>query len=179
MANLPDLMRTNRSIFSEFFRDLDDFFNMSYGNLPHLSGMANDFVQPSMDLHENDKNYILSFDVPGVRKEDLKIDCTNNILTITGERRQNFGEGKEQRGTRFGRFQRSITLPTGVTADQIQAHYENGVLDVVIPKVEMQERRSIQVGEGRAFNQNQMGDGQQMPSANVQSQPMVENNPRH
>lgn len=143
MANLPDLMRTNRSLFSEFFRDLDDLFLTGYPTAQTQSGRQN-FVQPKMEVHQDDKNYVLSFDVPGVPKEDLKIDVVNNVLTISGARRNSTANRTESYT-----FQRSLTLPNGVQADHVQANYEHGVLEIVIPKERAQEKRSIAIGEKR------------------------------
>lgn len=143
MANLPDLMRSNRSLFSEFFRDLDDLFFTGYPVAQAQAPRAN-FVQPKMEVEEDEKNYVLSFDVPGVPKDELKIEVVDNVLTISGARRSASANRSESYT-----FQRSLSLPTGITADHVQANYEHGVLDIVIPKERVQERRSIAIGQGR------------------------------
>lgn len=158
MANLPDLFRSdffrgNRSLFSDLFREFDDMFNSGINllNRPLLRSEAmEDWIQrPMGEVEETDSEYLLSFDVPGVSQEDLKIDINQNVLTVSGERKQRVKE-EGVRGRRYGRFQRSIMLPQGVDPDQIRAHYEAGVLEIVIPKTEEGRAHSIQIEAGRA-----------------------------
>lgn len=169
---LPDLIRSNRSLFSEFFRDLDSFFDMggasnrrvfsqlfrdmddllASNRAPLMRGREQSWVPAAVDVQENDNSFLLSFEMPGVRQEDIKVDVSNNILTVSGERFQELTEGERAERSAIS-FQRSLTLPTGTPADQIQAQYENGVLDVVIPKSSESQRRSIEIQQGRASTQ--------------------------
>lgn len=172
MANLPDLFRSdffrgNRSLFSDLFREFDDMFNtFSAGggplNRPLLRSEAlEDWIQQPMgEVEETDNEYLLSFDVPGVSQEDLKIDINQNVLTVSGERKQRIKE-EGARGRRYGRFQRSIVLPQGVDPEQIRAHYEAGVLEVVIPKTEEGRAHSIQIESGRAASSARQVQGSQ------------------
>lgn len=105
---------------------------------------------PPMDIEETDNQYIVNVDLPGVTKNDITIETRDNQLIICGERK---AEKVEEKGVRHaveryhGCFQRSFMLPTTVNADQIQANFENGVLQIVIPKVESAHRKTIQIGE--------------------------------
>ena len=107
---------------------------------------------PATDLVEEGDHYVLRADVPGVSEDDVKVELEDDVLTISGERKSE----REQRKNGYyrierasGRFARSLTLPEGVDADSIKARFENGVLEVTIPKPpERKPRRvAIDVGE--------------------------------
>lgn len=112
--------------------------------------MAPQTFIPPMDVEETDNQYIVNVDLPGVTKNDITIETRDNQLIICGERKC---EKVEEKGVHHaveryhGCFQRSFMLPTTVNADQIQANFENGVLQIVIPKVESAHRKTIQIGE--------------------------------
>ncbi len=92
---------------------------------------------PAVNTREGDKAYYIEVDLPGVKKEDIKIDVHDNILTVSGERKI-----KEERKdddfyrveSLYGKFERSFTLPDDVDSDKIEAKDENGVLLITIPK---------------------------------------------
>ena len=116
---------------------------------------------PALDLAETATSYTVKAAVPGLKAEDLNITVENNVLTLAGEihREQ---ESKEQRyhrvERRFGRFQRTITLPTTVKADAITANLTDGVLHIEIPKAEEVRPRRISInvnaGNSSALNNN-------------------------
>ena len=92
-----------------------------------------------MDLHENSESNTVTatFELPGLKKEDVQIDVHNNVLTVSGETKVD--ETKEQDGyavreRRFGRFSRSIPLPQGIKEEEIKAALEDGVLNVTFPR---------------------------------------------
>ncbi len=146
MANVPDLTRASRGSLWDFMRDFDEI--VSRPDLFGRSAFDNGIIQPGFEFDENENSYFMSFDLPGVKKEDIKIDVSQNMLSITGERKsQQKGEQSSER--RYGRFQRSLTLPAGIDANQVQAHFENGVLELVVPKAEESRARSIEVQSGQ------------------------------
>ena len=104
---------------------------------------------PKVNTREGEYAYHVDVDLPGVKKEDIKIDVKENVLIISGER--NFKEEVKEEDyyrveTRFGKFSRSFTLPESVDIENIEASAENGVLEVVIPKLEPKENvRTIAV----------------------------------
>jgi HSP20 family protein len=106
---------------------------------------------PAMDLVEADDHFVLKADLPGLGEEDVSIEVQDNVLTISGERKSE-QERKEKGWYRlersFGRFSRSLTLPEGVNADAISAHFDKGVLEVTIPKPEERKPRRITIGGG-------------------------------
>jgi len=108
---------------------------------------------PAMDVTETDDQYVLRADLPGMSEGDVNVELDDNVLTISGERKSEH----EQRSKGFyrierasGSFRRSLTLPEGVDADSIHANFENGVLEVQIPKPEQPKPRKVQISVGGA-----------------------------
>lgn len=103
---------------------------------------------PAVDLREEDYQYVLHADMPGMKKDDIDIHVENNVLTITGERRFE-SEAKKDNYHRieraYGKFVRSFTLPARVVADAISAGYRDGVLEVAIPKAEESKPKKIAI----------------------------------
>jgi HSP20 family protein len=128
-------------------RDFDRFFSTDFPQL--FSRFDEQINMPRLDMHETENEYIVSCDLPGLeRKEDVNIDVNNNVLTISGtiQRNQDIKEEQLHRRERFfGRFQRSITLPTNAATENIRASYKNGVLDIHIPKIKSDTTKQINI----------------------------------
>jgi HSP20 family protein len=109
----------------------------SFYNYPSNEGVGG-FV-PIVNTREGEAAYHIDVDLPGVKKDEIKVDIDKNVLTISGERKTK-NEVKEDDyykvETSFGKFSRSFTLPENVDIENIQARSEDGVLEVIIPKVE-------------------------------------------
>ncbi len=103
---------------------------------------------PAVDIHENENNFIIHADLPGIDKENIEVSMENNTLTIKGKRNQ-FHEKKHKDYVRseriMGRFYRRFTLPETADGENITAKTEKGVLEVTIPKKEIAKPRSIAV----------------------------------
>jgi len=101
---------------------------------------ANTSFRPKVDVHEGpDNTVVASFELPGLKKEDVSIELHNNQLTISGEAKSTITEGDENskyyvRERRFGKFTRSIPLPEGTQPDSVKAAVVDGVLTVTYPK---------------------------------------------
>jgi len=103
---------------------------------------------PAVDIKEEDNQYLLIADIPGVDPKDIDIHMDNNILTIKGERNSELKteqEGFKRIERQHGVFYRRFTMPEGVNADGINANSNNGVLTVSIPKQEAVQPRKISV----------------------------------
>lgn len=118
------------SIFSDFF-DTEKFFGGSFFN-----GFKN---LPAANVKENDKEFKVELSAPGFKKDQLKIEMKDDILTISGE----YKEEKTEENERFTRkefsqssFVRSFQLPTSADSDNIKAEYKDGILNILIPKKE-------------------------------------------
>ncbi len=92
---------------------------------------------PSVDIGENDKEYVVKAELPEVKKEDIEVNVEDGTLSITGERRVE----KEETGMKFhrversyGRFERSFSLPDQADADKITSEYKDGILTIHLPK---------------------------------------------
>ena len=110
------------------------------------------FVMPA-EVVETDDEIRFEVEMPGFRNEDLDITLENNVLTISGEKKARREEGRKDSDyrlyeRRYGRYQRSFTVPPTVRYDQCDAHYEDGVLSVRLPKAEEAKPRRIQVSTG-------------------------------
>jgi HSP20 family protein len=144
----------SRTDFDEMFdRALRNPFSLFDDMTPMMS--SQNWFQPQFDVDENEEAYLISVDLPGVKKENIKVDLSGNVLTIAGERRHS----EESKGGRYmersyGSFQRSFTLPNTVDIDKIEANLEDGVLNLALPKSAQSKGRKIEVqpGQGSFFS---------------------------
>ncbi|KAH0578413.1 Heat shock protein 16 [Termitomyces sp. J132] len=102
------------------------------------------FLKPRMDLHENTESNMVTatFELPGLKKEDVSIDIHNSRLTISGESKistEHNERGYAIRERRFGRFARTLQLPQGVKEEDIKAKLDDGVLSISFPKTSAEE----------------------------------------
>ena len=113
-----------------------------------MSGQA---WAPAVDITERKDAYLVAADLPGVRIDDLEITFQDGVLTIQGQR-QFMPDSSEERvhraESRYGAFRRSMTMPTHVRADGIEASTEDGVLQILVPKAEEATRQANR-GTGR------------------------------
>jgi len=103
---------------------------------------------PAVDVYENDKAYVVEVDLPGLKKEDVKVTLQDNVLTIQGERRlarEEKGVDYHRQERFYGKFLRSFTLPETVDADKVSAEFKDGVLRLTLPKREPSAGRVIEV----------------------------------
>jgi HSP20 family protein len=104
---------------------------------------------PAMDLLESGDDFVLRADLPGMSEDDVNIELEDSTLTISGERKaehetEDGGFYRVERAT--GAFSRSLTLPKGVDAEAVTAHFDRGVLEVRIPKPQERKPRRISIG---------------------------------
>lgn len=103
---------------------------------------------PTLDVYDEKDNLTVKVELPGLKKEDIAISLHDGVLTLSGERK-NEREQKEgetfRRERFFGRFQRSVTLPTAVDASKVTASYKDGILTVTLPKAEEAKPKQIEV----------------------------------
>jgi HSP20 family protein len=103
---------------------------------------------PALDLMENSREFVVVAELPGVKKEDVKVTLQDGVLTVSGERKQK-AVPEESRWHRTeiesGEFHRSIELPTAVDAPAVSAELKDGILRIVVPKAEEARPREITV----------------------------------
>jgi HSP20 family protein len=137
------------------FRELEDIqtrLNRVFNEAP-LRRTDDDGVffadwAPPVDIQETDKEYLIKAELPEVRKENVKVEMLDGVLTIEGERTQE----KEERGKKFhkvergyGKFVRQFALPTEVEAAKVQADFKDGMLNVHLPKSAAAKPKTIEV----------------------------------
>ena len=132
---------------------LAPFFEDFFGRPGNGGRMANLLRAPEADVVETEKEIEVHLEMPGMKSDQIDISLENNILSISGEKRQERTEGDEGNRwhlteRRYGQFSRSFVLPRDVDPDAIEARFEDGVLRVVIPKSEKARRRRIDINSG-------------------------------
>jgi len=137
---LPTLQSEMNRLFSTFFD-------------PANSGASAPRFVPAMDLIETPDAFMLKADLPGIPERAVHVEVEDDVLTISGERRSEQHEEKNghvriERAT--GSFRRAVTLPDGIDAEQVQASFENGVLEVRIPKPAERKPHRVQIAVGSA-----------------------------
>jgi len=141
---------TMRSAFDRLstLRDeLDRTFGAPWTDFTRATQFLNGWVPP-VDVLQNKDAVTVRVELPGMKKEDIAVTLHEGVLSISGERKDEAtrDEGECHRTERlYGKFQRSITLPSPVKADKIQASYKDGVLTVTLPKTEEAKPKQIEV----------------------------------
>ncbi len=130
--------------------EIDRLFEAPLAELSRTSQLLSGWT-PAMDLYEDNDNVYVRVELPGMRKEDIELSLHDGSLSISGERKseQKFSDAEVYRAERFfGRFQRTVTLPTAVAADKVKANYKDGLLTVTLPKAEEAKPKHIDVNVG-------------------------------
>jgi HSP20 family protein len=133
VSDFDDLRRQAR----HFFEDVD---------VPVT--MENFTFAPALDVVENEKEILVTAELPGLKSEDVTVEVDNNVLTVRGVKKSEFEKKDAQYHIwerSYGSFQRMIPLPRTVKADAIEAKIENGVLSVVLPKADEAVGRKIPI----------------------------------
>jgi HSP20 family protein len=142
MTMLKKWRNDNPSVLSNL---IEDFFNES---VPAWTGLS---TKPRVNVRESDNNFTLEVAVPGFSKEDFNIDVDGSLLTVSArkesEKEEEDKKGYTRREFNYSEFIRTFTLPDSVNADAISCKYNNGLLNVMIPKKEGSKgsKKSIKV----------------------------------
>jgi HSP20 family protein len=155
------LMRRMAEDMDRIFQDFG-FGRSAFGLTPLLgstgtrdlwrdaSSLERQIWSPQVETFRRGDKLVVRADLPGLRKEDVQVEVENDVLTLSGERREEHEEKRDDyfRSERsYGQFYRAIPLPEGVNADQCEASFKDGVLEVTLPapKQEESRRRQIQI----------------------------------
>jgi HSP20 family protein len=101
-----------------------------------------------VDIVESNEGYVITVEIPGTKKEDVTVECHENVLTIKGEKKSEREEKDEHRHyveRSYGSFSRAFTLPSDASGDQVKASFRNGVLSVEIPKAEERKPKVVDI----------------------------------
>ncbi|WP_158278649.1 Hsp20/alpha crystallin family protein [Rhodohalobacter mucosus] len=131
-------------------REMDQFFDdlVPFSWTREKGGRALSAWSPNADMTEDEKEYMIRMDIPGMKKDDINVNFQDGRITISGERKEEEKEEKKdfvRQERYYGSFYRSFTLPENVKEDEIEARFKNGVLELVIPKAEVVKPKSIKV----------------------------------
>ena len=138
------------------WQDMERIFERAFNLTPvQLNGKESQDFTPALDLHETDKEFQVRLELPGMNEKDIDISLSKDMLTISGEKKEEVEEnarGIYRLERRFGSFSRTVRLPDNVVdADRVEADYRDGVLTVKLPKMaELKETvKKISVGSDR------------------------------
>jgi HSP20 family protein len=169
MRNQLETRKENRPrSFFDFLSTFDDSYDQSW--------MQPSFSRMMTNVSETDQGYILSIDMPGVSQQDIQIQIDGNILNLSAESQteKNAKDAKSTSEQSFSRqyrkYQQSFTLPVTVSADKIEASYENGVLEVFLPKSPQSQPKKIEVQAGKGSASNTRLSGKETKSESSQKQ---------
>lgn len=132
----------------EFRRGFDSFNTFLDNFVEKRSTISNTDFVPTVNTREGEHAYHVELDLPGIKKEDIDVDVKDNVVTISGERKTK-KEVKEEDyykvESSYGKFERSFTLPENVDVENIHAESQDGVLEVVIPKLKKEEKKAKKI----------------------------------
>jgi HSP20 family protein len=138
------------------FRELEDVsnrLNSLFGKLPARAESGGDMLavadwMPTVDISETDAGYLIKAEIPEVKKEDVKVNIQDGMLTISGERHQE----KEEKNKRYhrlerayGSFSRSFRMPDDADENTVNAEFKDGMLNITLPKSKKAESKSVSV----------------------------------
>ena len=130
-----------------FRRQMDRMFDNFFGSETDV-GESSLTWYPSVDIKETKDDFVLMAEVPGMAKDDIKINISENTLTIKGEKKEEKKEDDHNYHRverRYGTFQRSFTLPIQVQGNKVKAAYKDGVLTITLPKKEEVKPKEIPI----------------------------------
>ena len=141
-----DLLNVERE-FNRLFKTFDERFGIRRGD-DQENGYENAVWTPLTDIYEDKDNYIIKADLPGLKKDDVKISYNDGQLVISGERLQE-KETKDAKWHRversFGKYFRFFSLPKEIKQDNIKAEFKDGQLTITIPKAEEVKPKEIEI----------------------------------
>ena len=130
--------------------DIDRLFDRFWRRQETGEPLQTAVWHPTVDISEKDDAFEVKADLPGVSREDVKLKITNNVLTLSGERKSEKQEGAEGESYHrfertYGSFTRSFSLPVAVEEEQVSASFKDGVLTVTLPKSRKALPKEIEV----------------------------------
>jgi len=148
---MRDIAKTPKRELGRSILD-DDFGNMFEGFFrPVASGLEafDKDLRPATDIVERDNDYLVKTDLPGVKKEDIQVTVDNGILTISAEtkeeKEEKNGENVIRKERCYGKYTRSMSLNHQVNENKVSANYHDGVLELVLPKLEAVKPKKVAI----------------------------------
>jgi len=150
MTNTISIWKNTWSPLGEFRRELDSVFG-EWGHPTAQWATDESYMRPACDIHEENDQYLLALEIPGVSKDDIRIEAIDNQLVVSGERRMEAAKAEKANlysERSYGKFRRVFSLAKGIDASKIEANYQDGVLRVLVPKSEAAKPRQIKITNG-------------------------------
>ena len=132
--------------FDEMERAVDEMFGMRPAVRRRLPEERE--WMPSIEMFEKDNKYVIKAELPGVKKEDIDVSVTDHNLTIKGEKQASHETKKEDyyvSEVSYGSFMRSVPLPENVDADKVEASFNDGMLEVTVPKMALASPKRVAI----------------------------------
>ena len=160
--DLERLAETPFALMRRFSEQMDNLFagfGLGHGLMAPIekgTNLAQGLWSPQVEMFERGKNIVVRADLPGLTKDDVNVEVADNSITIEGERKHENdkkGEGYYRSERFYGKFYRRVPLPEGVKADDAEATFSNGVLEITMPaaKPEQKKSRKLQIaGEAKS-----------------------------
>ena len=129
-------------------RFLEDFWN-----LPTSSRADVEFFSPNVEVEEIENQFMIHFEVPGLKQEELDIEINQNVLTVSGERKREKSETEKTyhySERAYGKYKRSFTLPNKVDTGSIEAQHADGILTLTLPKKAQPQAKKISIGANKS-----------------------------
>ncbi|MEA2904398.1 MAG: hypothetical protein QOI12_1785 [Alphaproteobacteria bacterium] len=147
-----NVARSDTNVFGSLQREVDRLFDEFARGFGALATQGNGSLVPSMDISENDKEYVITAELPGLERKDVEISLDDNVLTIRGEKKVESEQDDKDKNVHvaersYGVFYRVLQLPASVDPSSVQATMSNGVLKITIPKPAKPESKKIEVKE--------------------------------
>lgn len=153
--------------------EMDRIFGNSYGAGSFGEGAGGSMWSPALEVKQRDNNLIVCAELPGINKDDVRVEVTEGALVIEGERKREHEEtqgGFHRTERSYGRFYRTVPLPEGAKTENARAEFHNGVLEVTMPvEAPQSNRRQIPVSEGAGRRQEAGGAAHSSPGVASQS----------
>lgn len=134
----------SRTLRTEMDRLFDEFFGIA----PSRRESMQTLWAPPVDVREDKDNFYVEVELPGMKKEEINLEFTNNVLLIKGERkfeRKEESENYHFMERSYGSFYRSLSLPRSVDGEKITAEYKDGLLKIVVPKKEEVKPKKVEI----------------------------------
>jgi HSP20 family protein len=132
---------------------IDRLFTTLFDTATPVAGQAPRRWAPPLDIVENDGEYVLRADLPGVAADDVKIEVLDRVLKITGERKaahEDQKDGFTRIERSYGSFARTLTLPAGIDRESIKANFDKGVLEIQVPKPEAATAHTVEIASSES-----------------------------
>lgn len=141
--------RSDRSL-SKFQDAMGDLFNQFFEGWDIMPTLEGSTWWPMLDIADNENEFLVKVEVPGMKAQDINVSVQGNVLTLTGKKEES---QEDRRGKyyhterRFGEFRREFTLPSTVDSEHVEATCSDGVLTISLPKTPAAKTRKIEVRE--------------------------------